>query len=334
MASVAEKPLGWPEPLRILVSEAGRLAVESEVSRRVQGRSVQYLQVHEIDLASGGCELAFVSRDVTGRSTKHEVLPETARFYEALAASRDLRWVHVHSAGIDRPIYQSLLARGVRVTGSVGANASVVAQTALAGLLALSRRFPYLMQAQRQQQWQPLHGAQMPTDLQGQRITIVGWGAIGQQLAAYAQMFGLRVTVARLSAQSAGPSLPTVTYAQLREVLPQTDWLVLACPLSEHTHQLLNAQALALLPPSAHVINVARGDVIDEVALIDALQSKRLAGAFLDVFALEPLASDSPLWQMPDVLLTPHCAGFSDGNERRVAQIFLAHLERYLSGIL
>ncbi len=322
------------QPLRILASEPGRQAVAHQVSLLVKGRAVQYLQPHEIEPANGGCELALVSRDVTGRSTKHHVLPETARFYAALEASTDLRWVHVHSSGIDRPVFQSLLARGVRVTGSVGANAVVVAQTALAGLLALSRRFPYLMQAQRQQQWQPLHGAQMPADLQGQRITIVGWGAIGQQLAAYAQMLGLQVSVARLSGQPAGPGVQTVVYSQLHDVLPQTQWLVLACPLSEHTRQLIDRRALAALPQGAHVINVSRGDVIDEAALVQALQSKGLGGAFLDVFAHEPLAPDSPLWHMPDVLLTPHCAGFSDGNERRVAQIFLANLERYLQGLL
>jgi D-2-hydroxyacid dehydrogenase (NADP+) len=322
------------KPLRILCSQAGRVAIEAEVTRLIGERGCAFVSPSQIQDASGGCDIAFVSRDVTGRSTKHEVLPETAQFYDALLNSQYLQWVHVHSAGVDRPVYQALIARGVRVTGSVGANATVVAQTALTGLLMLSRRMPLLMQSQRERQWQPLHGALMPRDLHGQRITIVGWGAIGQQLAQYARMLGLQITVARHSDGPAGSDLATVTYKELHEVLPQTDWLVLACPSTVQTHQLIHAQALAALPLGAHLINVARGDVVDEQALIAALQTGKLAGAYLDVFAHEPLAQDSPLWRLPNVIVSPHCAGFSSGNEARVATLFLDNFSRYLSSTL
>jgi phosphoglycerate dehydrogenase-like enzyme len=275
-------------------------------------------------------DLAFVSRDVTGSSTKYDVKPATQAFYDAMLASTDLRWVHVHSAGIDRPVYMQLQSRGVRVTPSVGANAVVVAQAVLSGLLALSRRLPLLMQAQRQRDWQPLHGDLLPRDLAGQRMTIVGWGGIGQTLARYAQMLDMQVSVARHSGAAIEGVSNTVSYTQLHEVLPRTDWLVLACPLTEQTRGLVSAAHLAVLPQGAHLINVSRGEVVDELALIAALQSGHLAGAYLDVFALEPLPAASPLWEMPQVIVTPHCAGFSDGNAQRVTQMFLDQLRRML----
>jgi phosphoglycerate dehydrogenase-like enzyme len=113
-------------------------------------------------------------------------------------------------------------------------------------------------------------------------------------------------------------------------VLPRTDWLLLACPLSDRTRGLIDAAALARMPAGARLVNVSRGEVVDEPALIDALRSGALAGAYLDVFAHEPLPADSPLWSLPNVIVTPHSAGHSDGNEARVAAIFLDNLRRWV----
>jgi phosphoglycerate dehydrogenase-like enzyme len=114
--------------------------------------------------------------------------------------------------------------------------------------------------------------------------------------------------------------------------LPQADWLILACPLTAETRELIDQRALALLPRDAHLINVARGEVVNEPHLIEALQKQQLAGAFLDVFAHEPLAAESPLWSLPNVIVTPHAAGHSDGHYRRVAQVFLDNLGRWGRG--
>jgi phosphoglycerate dehydrogenase-like enzyme len=122
------------------------------------------------------------------------------------------------------------------------------------------------------------------------------------------------------------------SFEQLPSVWPRTDWLILACPLTDKTRQLVDARALAALPAGAHLINVARGEVVDQEALVSALQSGHLGGAFLDVFAHEPLPADSPLWAMPHVMVTPHAAGHSDGNENRVAQMFLDNLRSWVSG--
>ena len=273
-------------------------------------------------------DTAFVSRDVTARSTKFEVEPETLAFHDALRQAKSLRWVHIHSAGADRPIYPELRARGVTITTSSGANAPIVAQTALAGILALARRFPQLAEQQRARQWKSLINA-MPRDLAGQTAAIVGWGPIGQLLAQWLQALGVAIVVVRNSAQPAGTH-PTFTYEVLREVAPKVDWLVIACPLSDRTRGLVRRDVLMAQPAGAHVVNVGRGEVVVERDLIDALEQGHLGGAYLDVFEHEPLPVDSPLWAMPNVIVTPHSAGISAGNAGRVADMFLDNLARRL----
>jgi phosphoglycerate dehydrogenase-like enzyme len=316
-------------PLRLLLSSAAARDLSARIGDALSGAS--WIRVAPGDKGAD-FDVAFVSRDVTGLSTKHEVQPATQVFYDALLAAPSLQWVHVHSAGADRPVYVALRERGVQVTTSSGANAPVVAISALTGILALARRLPLLLAAQREHRWVPLFASGVPRDLQGQSAVIVGWGPIGQRIGALLQALGLQVAVARQSSVSAGSDIPTVQYGQLQQLLPQADWLVLCCPLSAETRHLVDASALARLPRGTHVVNVARGDVVDEDALIAALRSGALAGAYLDVFAHEPLPADSPLWALPNVIVTPHSAGFSDGNEQRVARMFLENLGRWARG--
>lgn len=312
--------------LRILLSAKARQQLAADIAALLADTPHALVDVGE------DADVAFVSRDVTGLSTKHAVLPDTQRFYDAMLGAPSLRWVQAHSAGADRAIFIELRQRGVTVTTAAGANASVVVQTALAGILALARRFPQLMDAQRRKVWAPLVGSGLPRDLAGQAAVIVGWGPIGQGLAALLQALGLRVSVVRGSDAPAAQAAETVSFEHMHQLLPRADWLVLACPLSERTRGLVDEAALALLPQGAHVVNVARGEVIHEGALIDALVTGRVAGAYLDVFEHEPLLHDSPLWTLPNVIATPHCAGHSDGNERRVSAIFLDNLGRWRSG--
>ncbi len=314
------------QAIRILLSDEARQRLAPALEQAAQGLPLRWVGPDD-----GDADLAFVSRDVTGLSTKHRVMPGTQRFYDALRAAPSLQWLHVHSAGADRPVYRELLARGVALTTSAGANADVVAQTALAGLLSLARRFPQLQAAQRERRWAPLIQTGLPRDLRGQTAVIVGWGGIGQQVGAVLQLLGLQVVAVRRQAGARCGGLQTIAYEDLDTVLPRADWLILACPLTERTRQLVDGRALGLLPPQAHLINVSRGEVVDEAALIDALRSDRLAGAYLDVFAHEPLPPESPLWQMPQVIATPHSAGFSDANARRVDEAFLDNLRRWLA---
>jgi phosphoglycerate dehydrogenase-like enzyme len=275
-------------------------------------------------------DVAFVSRDVTGRSTKHALQPDTRAFHDALRQAQSLRWVQIHSAGTDRPIYPELQARGVVVTTASGANAPIVAQSALAGILALGRRLPLLMEQQRAGQWKSLI-ADLPRDLEGQRAVILGWGPIGRRLAAWLAAIGLEVAIVRNSAEPAD-RYPTLAFDRLAEALPGADWLVIACPLTDRTRGAIGAAALAAMPRGAHVVNVGRGEIVVERELVAALQAGHLGGAYLDVFEQEPLPPASPLWSLPNVIVTPHSAGLSAGNEARVADMFIENLKRLISG--
>lgn len=325
------------QPVRILMSQPS-IAQLGDAVAEIMGAQPYELLALDAAVASQrtDADVAFISREVTGASTKHEIHPALQQVYDLLSQSAGLQWVHIHSAGADRQIYLDLRARGVQIATSSGANAQVVATTALAGLLALARRFPMLWAEQQAQQWRPMLGERTPRDLPGQTATIVGWGPIGQQLASLLQALGLKVVAVR---QQAGPqtllradAVEQVTFEGFHQVLHRTDWLILACPLTDKTRQLVNTPALAALPRGAHVINVARGEVVDQSALVAALQSGHLGGAFLDVFQHEPLQQGSPLWAMPQVMVTPHAAGHSDGNQKRVSQMFLDNLRRFASG--
>ena len=339
MAALRPMPLVHTQALpagtvpRLLVSARTRDAAAEAINAAAAGLPMEVLTLEDAaqdDKAT--VHAAFISRDVTGLSTKTHVLRELAACYAVLRRSPHLAWVHTHSAGADRPIYPELRARGVAVTTSSGANALVVAQTALAGLLGLSRRFPQLMRAQHAHCWAPLVAGPMPPDLAGQTVVLLGWGPIARTLQPLLALLGLQVVVVRHGSTPAGPGIETVPHTQLHSVLPRAQWLLLACPLTHETRGCIDAAALAMLPPGAHVVNVARGEVVVEAALVVALQSGRLAGAYLDVFEQEPLPAASPLWDLPGVLLTPHSAGHASGNVARASALFTDNLARWLRG--
>jgi phosphoglycerate dehydrogenase-like enzyme len=270
-------------------------------------------------------ELAYFSGDI------HPVY--SGAFFSAAFSAEKLRWVHCFNAGTDHPIFARLLERGVCLTNSPGASAVPIAHSALAGLLALARRLPLFAVAQRERHWLEAGTVAPPPDLAGQTLVIVGLGGIGGEIARLARALGLHVIGVRRSAPDGQlPVDELVPPARLREVLPRAHWLALACPLTDETRGWISAAALALLPDGAHVINVARGEIVDEPALVAELRSGRIAGAYLDVFEIEPLSEDSPLWTLPNVIVTPHAAALSAGNQARQAEIFLANLRRYALG--
>jgi phosphoglycerate dehydrogenase-like enzyme len=277
-------------------------------------------------------DLAFISRDVTGKSSKTVLTDTLLRYYEILRHAPRLAWVHGHSAGADRPIYPELRSRGVTVTTSSGANAEAVAQMILTGVLALSRRLPELMDAQRRHAWEPLLGPRAPRDLAGQTALIVGLGPIGQEAARLLKMLRMQVIGVRRSEAATPHCDHVLPFGRLDEALPLADWVILACPLTDQTRGLLDAARIALLPAGARVINVARGEVAVERELAAALASGALGGAFLDVFEVEPLAPQSPLWDIPNVMISPHTAGQTSGHYAAVGELFLDNLARWRSG--
>ena len=281
----------------------------------------------------GRFEAAFLSRDLNLGGARDAPAPGFAHFIQALLDEPGLRWLHVNSAGADRPQYKALMARGVQVTTSAGANALGVAQSAVGAVLALSRRFPELWAAQGRREWRSAT-MPFPPDLQGQSALVVGLGPVGNEVGRLLGAVGLRVTGLSRSARAEAPAgfVATGVYGDLPALLPGTDWLVLCCPLSDITRGLLGAAALALLPHGAQLINVSRGGVVDEAAALAMLGSGHLRGAYMDVFEQEPLPVDSPWWDAPNTIVTPHTAGPAAGNMKRAADFFLRNLALFQSG--
>jgi phosphoglycerate dehydrogenase-like enzyme len=210
-----------------------------------------------------------------------------------------------------------------------------VTQTAIAGTLMLARHFPGMLEAQRQKRWDSLINYPLPADLAGQTAVIVGRGPIGNGIAKVLTVMGVSCIQIRFSKDLGDSQLQDVEsrhISELSSVLGLANWLVLACPLSPETRKLIDANAISLLPQSACIVNIARGEIICEDALIEGLRSKKLGGAYLDVFASEPLDANSLLWDLDNVIVTPHSAGHSAGNESRVMDLFLENLTRLHRG--
>jgi phosphoglycerate dehydrogenase-like enzyme len=245
-----------------------------------------------------------------------------------------LRWVQTLAAGAD-----SVLAAGfpgtVVLTSGTGLHDRPVAEHALALVLALLRRLPAAARAQAEHRWadeiggvQPLHPEGPATTLLDARVLVWGFGSIGQTLAPLLDQLGARVRgVARRSGERAG--FPVVAEENLRDELRQTDVLVMILPSTQATMRALDDDRLAALPDSAYVVNVGRGSTVDEPALVAALSGGRIAGAALDVTSTEPLAADSPLWEAPNIVLTPHAAG---GRPVGADEIISANLSALLAG--
>lgn len=263
-----------------------------------------------------------------------DVFPEFSRqFFSAVRKAPGLQWMHVFNAGVDHPVYAEMLARGVRLTTSSGSAAEPIAHTAITALLMLARNFPRWLEGQRQRTWNPMRVPDVPRDLKGQRLLILGVGQIGNEIARLAHVLGLHVTGVRRSGKTDADHVDELhPPAQLATLLPATDWLVIACPLTAKTRGMIDAGLIAKLPRGARVINIARGEIIDEAALVAALQSGHLGGAWLDVFEKEPLPPESPLWDLPNVFVTPHNSAAASGNEQRVNAIFFDNLKRWHRG--
>lgn len=253
------------------------------------------------------------------------------QFFDLIEILPRLHWLHLGFAGIDNPRFGAMLDRGVRLSNSPGAAAEPIAHTAMAGLLSLARRLPHYQALQREHLWQHLPVESHPEDVSGQTLLVYGFGTIGGELARLARAFGMYVVgVRRRPATDRDHADEVVHPDALDTVLPRADWLAVTANLTRETRGAIDARRLALLPEGARVINVARGRIIDQSALVLGLRSDRIAGAYLDVFEVEPLPAESPLWDMPNVIITPHAAWTAQGNFERARLIFLDNLEVWL----
>jgi phosphoglycerate dehydrogenase-like enzyme len=245
-----------------------------------------------------------------------------------------LRFVQSISAGTDQYDKPALAAAGIRLASAAGVNARAVSEHAMALILALARRLPEARDNQAKKFWRGMIGdlSGREDELGGKTLVIVGLGRIGNRLAELAKAFDMRVLATRRDPALGGDAHEVHGLSALKSLLPQADFVALTCPLTPETERLINAETLALLKPSAALVNVARGRCVDEPALIAALNAGRLTAAALDTTVEEPLAPTSPLWAMPNVFVTPHTAGETRRYEDNVLDILVENLDRLSRG--
>ena len=248
---------------------------------------------------------------------------------DVLDAADDLQWVQALSAGTDMYDHDALAARDVALTTVSGIHARPIGQQVMGYLLHFERRFDRAIAQQRRREWERYMGG----ELGDRTVGIVGVGAIGSQVAEYSTAFDARVVGTKRDPSDA-PSAVDAVYGpdDLDTVLEASDYLVLACPLTDETRGLIDAEALATLDDDAVLVNIARGEVVDESALVEALEADALGGVALDVFEEEPLPEESPLWDRDDVLVTPHMAGSTPHYWERCADVFLENYDRFRNG--
>jgi phosphoglycerate dehydrogenase-like enzyme len=270
-------------------------------------------------------------------------------FDRLLAHAPRLGWVHSASAGVERALTPAAMERGIVITNARGVFSRPIAEYVMMMILAVSRKLPGLLELQRERTWQPLEGS----ELRDVTVGIVGLGSIGRAVGALATAFGCRVIATRRrpgegsvearSERAAGLAAGEFAFGEMMldrvggpETLPsllaESDFVVLAAPLTPDTEEMIDAATLALIKPGAWLINVARGRLVDERALIRALRDGPLGGAILDTFRDEPLPPSSPFYDLPNVIVTPHTSWSSGRVLDRSVELFCDNLRRYAAG--
>lgn len=317
--------------------------------------TVQFTQPQLDELARLAPELKVVSHPLAqGQQVPDDLWAKVEVLYtfRALPAPEQapgLRWIQFHLAGIEEHLEHPILRQvKVQATTLSGANAPQVAEHALALMLALGHHVPEMVADQSRSQWATQRSSRyIPKELINSTVGIIGYGSVGQRIARMLQSFGVTILASKrdlLKTESADyqvdgqgdpeAALPRRLYPgkAVRSLLKECDYVVVTVPLTAETRGMLGAQQLAAMKPGAILVDVSRGGVVDQEALIAALEKGQLAAAGLDVFTEEPLPADSPLWGMPNVLISPHVAGLSPRYIERAFTLFKENLRRYIAG--
>ncbi|HEY6821090.1 MAG TPA: D-2-hydroxyacid dehydrogenase, partial [Burkholderiales bacterium] len=247
---------------------------------------------------------------------------------DVLKAAPRLKWIQALGTGVDGIVDQPSLRKDVIVTKMHGFHGVPVSEAALLAMLALARNLPRAVRSQAARKWDRFPAR----TLDGKTVGILGVGAIAETLAPMCKAFGMRV-VGVSSAPRVLPGFDEIFHrSDLVRAAADLDYLVLLTPLTQETRGIVNAEVLRAMKPSAFLVNLARGGVVDEPALLSSLQASQIAGAALDVFAKEPLPQDSPFWALPNVLITPHAGGFFDDYPKHALPTIEENLRRFLAG--
>ena len=254
---------------------------------------------------------------------------------EIFSGLSGLKWLHFGATGVDGILFPELAESDITVTKAVGFHSKVTAEHAIAMMLYFERKFAESIKFRESRKWSQREIASQNGTLRGKSLGILGFGAVGQALSEMARVFGMNVSVASRSSKS-GEKRPHVhrvyPLSELNELIAQSDYFAVCAPLTKETKGLINRERLSRMKESAIIVNVARGAIVDESALYQALSQKKIAGAGLDVFATEPLPEDSPLFKLDNVFLSPHIAGNFGDYTPLAATDFGVNLQRYLSG--
>jgi phosphoglycerate dehydrogenase-like enzyme len=289
----------------------------------LRGTGIKHFQVGTLD-------------ELTARIAEADVVSVSMMWRnELIAKAPKLAFIQSISAGTDQYDRDALQAAGIRLASAHGVNAEAVAQHAMALILGLTRQLHVARDNQRKRHWRGMISdiSQREDELGGKTLLIVGLGRIGSRLAALAHAFGMRVIATKRDvSQGAGAADAVFAQDRLLAAIPEADVVALTCPLTPETQNLINAQTLAAMKPSAFLINVARGRVVDEPALIGALAEGRIAGAGIDCAVEEPLPESSPLWNLDRVIITPHTAGETRRYEDNVIDLLVENLDRLWHG--
>ena len=278
----------------------------------------------------------WTAEDTRARVAEADVLVVTG-FWSAslLDEARRLRFIQVCGAGYNQFDLEAIAARGIRLANGSGVNRNAVSDHALALMLAASRRLAEGRDNQHRHHWRPMISDRSvrEDELAGKTLLVYGLGAIGERIARLARAFDMRVIGFKRDASRHGGAADEVhPSSRFVDWLPEADFVALACPLTEETANVMDAGALAAMRPDAWLVNVARGGCVDTGALVQALERNAIAGAALDVTEPEPLPPVSPLWDMDNVIITPHTAGETRHYEDNVIDLLLANLERLCAG--
>jgi phosphoglycerate dehydrogenase-like enzyme len=255
---------------------------------------------------------------------------------EQFATARKLHWIHSPAAAVHQFMFPELVQSDVTLTNAREVHGPGVAEHVMALILALAKRIPQSVRFQQKHVWgQEIlwSGGECPLDVAGATLGLVGFGSIGRNVAKYAHAMGMRVLVVREHPDKNPPDFVEEELAslQLPDMLAQADYVVLSPPLTPDTRGMIGSEQLARMKSSAYLINVGRGPLIQEPALIEAMHGRRIAGAALDVFDKEPLPADSPLWDLENLLITPHTACMDKKLWERHYVLFSENLRRYLN---
>ncbi|KML41921.1 D-2-hydroxyacid dehydrogenase [Cytobacillus firmus] len=240
-----------------------------------------------------------------------------------------LRWFQSWSAGVDSLPLAEMELQDIQITSANGVHANPISETIFALMLGLTRKIHTYVKNQQAKVW---HHSGLKLEIHNKTIGLIGTGAIGKETARIAKAFGMKVIGVRHSGKPEEYFDEMYTSGQLNDVLPQCDYVVVTLPLTQETQQLFGSEQFALMKDSSFFINIGRGEIVKERDLIDALQNGVIAGAGLDVFEKEPLSEDSPLWELDNVIVTPHTAGSTEFYTRRVIEdIFIPNLKEYIN---